>query len=247
MPNPPCPRTRPRPPRPHPGARVAVATCALSTDYASSSVPAAVASTLPLALGLGLGISAGVLLAMLFFWMLVRRRRRRAAPYAKFAANSDENMRAAAGPLVGMPPETTHMPPTEATLLVAPHVSAPALTPPHAPAAVFASESCTVPVEQRPTGTPERRPKENMAAGLSWKGQRPPRLASALFGTSQDALLSRPDPNASSTLPAGGASPNELRPAAEAIATEELLRELDARGVLPNTHEPPPVYEEASR
>jgi hypothetical protein len=242
IPNPPCPRARPRPPHPHPGTYVAIATRAWPTDYASYSVPTGVASTLPLALGLGLGITAAVLLALLFFWMLVRRRRRR----ANFATKSDEDMRAADGPLVNMPPETTNMPPSEDTLPLAPHVSAQALRPSRVPGAARvygAGAAATVvpgdprraPAEQRPSGMSELQPEEKVAAGLSWAGQPPRRL---LFGTGRDA---------SSTLPAGGASPGEGWPAAAAIATEELLRELNARGVLPGAQEPLPVYEEINR
>jgi hypothetical protein len=189
-----------------------------------------------------------VILAALIFWMLVRRRRRRAALYADLAPRSDDNMHAVGGPLVGMPPETIGMPSSEATLPITPYVSAPALRPPRAPGAVRVNsvdaaatvvpgDPRKVPAEQRSSGMPELQSEEKVAAGLSWAGQRPQRLIPAFFGTGRDA---------SSTVPAGDTSPGEGRPAAQAIATEELLRELDARGMLPGTQEPLPAYEEIS-
>jgi hypothetical protein len=209
------------------------------------------------------------LLIAVLVWQLVRRgrRRRRGAPNDDFAAGdfatkSNESVCAAGEPAAGAPPETAS--------LVTPFSSASMPSPLRAPGPARAKDAWAVPtvdagrspkMHAQPLlgGTPN----EKRTVGLSWAGQRSLGSAVALSGTGHDVLSgtgqdvlsgttrdassSTSGPSTSLALPAEGAFPFEARPAAEAIATEELLRELDARGVLPAAQEPPPVYEEASR
>jgi hypothetical protein len=167
--------------------------------------------------------------------MLVRRRHRHRR--GKLADKSDESTGAAA--------ELTYASgPGPSSLRTPVPVS---LKGSGAAAAVVAGDSRGAPAQQPSTVAPERRPRKEASVVLSRSGQRTLGSASPLPGMRRDPMPSASVTNTSLELPAGGTFNAEAHSAAEAIATEELLRELDARGVLATAQEPPPMYEEASR
>jgi hypothetical protein len=202
-------------------------------------------TALTLGLGLGLGIPAVAIIVVVLIWMLVRCQRRRAALYGGSAATSEQklDMRAAVMPIIGVLPDTERM-------RVAPYPPAlppnPLCVPRRArekgagmASTVVASEPREDPTHERVHQTQEMRQDENV-----WVSTR---SAPARSGRGHDPLPYTPELHVPSTLPAGGTSPGEATSPADAIATEELLRMLDARGMLPAAQEPLPVYEEIGR
>jgi hypothetical protein len=201
-------------------------------------------TALTFGLGLGLGIPAVAIIAVVLVWMLVRRRRRRAALYGLSPAKSDElSMRAAGVPIVGMLPDS-------ARRLVTPY--APVLPPSPlrelrsgrrkgdgTASAVVAGEPRADPTHEQVHQTQEMRHDENVWVSI--------RSAPARSGRGHDPLPYTPELHVPSTLPDGGTSPGGATSPADAIATEELLRVLDARGMLPTAQEPLPMYEEIGR
>jgi hypothetical protein len=104
---------------------------------------------------------------------------------------------------------------------------------------VVASGSRADPTHERVRQTQEMRQDEKVSVSI--------RSAPARSGRGHDPLPYTPELHVPSTLPDGGTSPGEATSPADAIATEELLRVLDARGMLPAAQEPLPMYEEIGR